>query len=331
MIRLRAYRIYNEDQAVRGRVETMSLDELSPGEVVIRAAYSGVNYKDALAATGAGKIIRKFPRVGGIDVAGRVVSSADRRFKPGDEVVVTGYDFGVDHDGGYAEYARVPADWVVPLPAGLSLWEAMALGTAGFTVALCVHRLEANGQRPEQGPFIVTGATGGVGSVAIDVLSKLGYAVVAVSGKQESHEYLKSLGAARILDRKTLDPGSRPLENSEWAGAIDNVGGEILAWLTRTVMPWGNIVAVGLAGGSELNTTVMPFILRGVSLLGVTSANCPTELRRRLWQRLAGDLKPRHLDRIVTRTAGLAELPQIFEAVLAGRVTGRTVVEINPA
>jgi NADPH2:quinone reductase len=329
MTKLRAYRIYNEDQAVRGRVETMSLDELSPGEVVIRVAYSGVNYKDALAATGAGKIIRTFPRVGGIDVAGRVVSSADQRFKPGDEVLITGYDFGVDHDGGYAEYARVPGDWVVPLPKGLSPFEAMALGTAGFTVALCVRRLEANGQSPAHGPIVITGATGGVGSLAIDILSGLGYEVVAVTGKQTSHEYLKSLGASRILDRNALDLGSRPLEKAQWGGAIDNVGGEVLAWLTRTVQPWGNIVAVGLAGGSELKTTVMPFILRGVALLGVTSSGCPPEWRQPLWNRLATDLRPRHLERIVTRTAGLEELPRVFDEMLAGKIVGRTVVKIG--
>lgn len=325
-----AFQVRQADSGVAGEVVRLRMDELSPGDVVIQAAWSSINYKDALAATGRGSIIRRYPRVAGIDVAGRVVESRDSRFRAGDKVLVTGYDFGVDHDGGYSQYARVPGEWVVPLPAGLSLREAMGLGTAGLTAAICIHRFEANDQRPDQGPVVVTGATGGVGSLAIDMLAGLGYEVVAVSGKETAHDYLASLGAARILDRKTLDLGSRPLEKAQWAGAVDNVGGDILAWLTRTVQPWGNITAVGLAGGSELHTTVMPFILRGVSLLGVTSSGCPTELRHRLWQRLATDLKPRQLDKIVTREVEIQDLPGVFNEMLAGNVIGRTLVRINP-
>lgn len=324
-----AYRVHEHDGRIAGRLERLGLNELSSGDVVLRAAWSSINYKDALAATGAGKIIHRFPRIAGIDVAGRVVESQDVRYAPGDAVLVTGYDFGVDHDGGYAEYARVPADWLVPLPAGLSLYEAMALGTAGLTAAICVQRMETNGQQPDQGPIVVTGASGGVGSLAIDMLAGLGYEVVALTGKADATDYLESLGAARILDRNGLDVGRRPLEKGLWAGAVDNVGGDILAWLTRTVQPWGNITSVGLAGGAELRTTVMPFILRGIALLGVTSSGCPAELRQQLWQRLATDLKPRHLDRIVSRVVGLDELPDVFEAMLAGRTSGRTLVRIN--
>ncbi len=326
----RAFRIYKDNGNIAGRVETLTLADLTPGEVVIRAAYSSVNYKDALGATGAGKILTRLPLVGGIDVSGRIASSTDPRFKTGDSVLVTGYDLGVGQDGGYAERVRVPAQWVVPLPQGLSLFEAMALGTAGFTVALCVQRLEDNGQRPEMGPIVVTGATGGVGSLAVDILSGLGYEVVAVTGKDTEHEYLRSLGARIILDRKTLDLGSRALEKSQWAGAIDNVGGEVLAWLTRTTKPWGNIAAVGLAGGSELHTTVMPFILRGVSLLGITSSGCPTALRHKLWQRLATDLQPHQLSAIVTEVVDLEDLPRVFAAMLKGEVRGRTVVRMVP-
>lgn len=329
MTKFKCYRIYDEQGRVTGRLETAALADLPPGEVTIEAEYSSVNYKDALAATGKGRIIRHFPLIGGIDVAGHVVSSTDARFSQGDAVLVTGYDFGVDHDGGYARYARVPAEWVVPLPHGMTPWQAMALGTAGFTVALCMHRLESNGQTPDMGPIVVTGATGGVGMLAIDILAARDYQVTALTGKQEQTSLLRALGATEIMDRHALKLDGPPLEKGRWGGAIDNVGGDILAWLTRTVKPWGNIVAVGLAGGSELHTTVMPFILRGVSLLGVTSAGCPGVLRRQLWQRLASDLAPKHLDRIVTRVAGLEDLPGIFNDMLAGKTVGRTVIKIT--
>ncbi|MGH8651220.1 MAG: oxidoreductase [Gammaproteobacteria bacterium] len=329
MERFKAFRIYRDGERIWGQCEQLAWQDLDPGEVVIRAAYSSVNYKDALAATGSGKIIRRFPRVGGIDVSGTVESSSDPRFQTGDEVLVTGYELGVDHDGGFAERVRVPANWIVALPKGLSLFEAMALGTAGFTAALCIQRMEDNGQRPAGGPVLVTGATGGVGSIAIDILDKLGYAVTAVTGKDSAYPYLRSLGAREILDRKSLDLGSRPLEPGIWGGAVDNVGGEILAWLTRTTKAWGNIVSVGLAGGSELHTTVMPFILRGVSVLGVTSAGCPAPLRHRLWQRLGSEFKPRHLDMIVSAQVALEELPGVFERMLKGELTGRTVVRLS--
>ncbi|MGH8566566.1 MAG: oxidoreductase [Gammaproteobacteria bacterium] len=328
MSTFRAFRVHREADTTRGHVERIDLHDLSPGDVVIDAAYSSVNYKDALGATRAGKILTRFPLVAGVDVAGAVESSEDPRFRPGDRVLVTGYEFGTGHDGGYAERVRVPAEWVVPVPSGLSLREAMALGSAGLTVAMCVKRFEDNGQAPSQGPILVTGASGGVGSLSVDVLSGLGYEVVAVTGKSGARAYLERLGAARILDRHAIDLGSRPLEKAEWAGAIDNVGGDVLAWLTRTTRSLGNICSVGLCAGSALHTTVMPFILRGVGLLGITSAGCPTALRHLLWRRLGTDLRPRHLDEIAATEIGLDDLPRVFEAILKGEVTGRTVVEI---
>ena len=327
MERFKAFRIFEQDGKSSGRFVDLTLDDLDPGEVVIQAHYSGVNYKDALAATGAGKVIRRFPCVGGIDVSGTVASSSDARFKAGDQVLVTGYDMGVAHDGGYAEYVRVPADWVVMLPQGLSLFDAMALGTAGFTAGLSVHRLEQNELRPESGKVIVTGATGGVSSLAIQMMSQLGYRVVALTGKDSEHDYLKSLGAAEILSRKDLQMGTRPLEKALWAGALDSVGGETLAWLTRTMQQNGAIASYGNAGGIELHTTVLPFILRGVRLLGVDSAATAMPLRHQIWQRLATDLYPKLLEKVAHRVP-LKELPQVFPLLLQGKQRGRAVVEI---
>ncbi len=330
MTKFQAFRVHQEDDKVVGRLESLTVKDLDQGEVLIKTAYSAVNYKDALAGTGSGKILRHFPCIAGVDVSGKVVESKDKRFKEGDSVLVTGYEFGVDHDGGFSEYARVPAEWVVPLPDTMNLFDAMAIGTAGFTAALCVQRLEDNNQSPDKGQFIVTGATGGVGSLAVDILASLGYEVVALTGKSDNNALLTGIGASHVMDRHTLKLDGPPLEKGQWGGAIDNVGGDILAWLTRTTNPWGNIAAVGLAGGYKLNTTVMPFILRGVSLLGINSQGCPTLLRHRLWDRLASDLAPKHLDKIVTNTIGLEDLPDVFEKMLAGKTTGRTVVSINP-
>jgi acrylyl-CoA reductase (NADPH) len=325
----KAFRIHSEGGKIAARFEDLTLDELGAGEVVIRVAASGINYKDALAATGAGRILRRYPLVGGIDLAGTVETSADARFKPGDAVLVTGCGLSETHDGGYAQFARVPAEWVIPMPPGLDAMTAMSLGTAGFTAALAIHRMEQNGQTPGGGPIVVTGATGGVGSIAVDMLATRGYQVVAVSGKADAAEYLKALGATEVLDRRSLDLGSRPLENARFAGAIDNLGGEVLTWLTRTVDFWGNIASIGLAASPELKTTVMPFILRGVALLGINSSATRREWRLAVWQRIATDLKPRQLARIVTRTIDFAELPQAFPAYIAGGVTGRTVVRIG--
>jgi NADPH2:quinone reductase len=325
----KAFRIHEEDKKICARFEQLTLDDLSPGDVVVRVTHSGINYKDALAATGAGRILRRYPLVGGIDLAGVVESSADARYSPGDPVLVTGNALSETHDGGYAQYARVKGDWVIPMPAGLDGAKAMAIGTAGFTAAYAIHRMEQNGQTPAAGPVVVTGATGGVGSLAIDMLAGRGYEVIAVSGKPAQAEYLRSLGAASLLVRKAIDFGSRPLEGARFAGAIDNVGGEMLTWLTRTVDFWGNIASIGLAGGAELKTTVMPFILRGVSLLGINSSATPRAVRLVVWKRIATDLAPRHLERIVTQTIAFDELPGAFGAYIAGSITGRTVVKIG--
>lgn len=325
----RAFRIHEEKGRVVARFERITLADLAPGEVVVKVRYSSINYKDALAATGAGRILRKYPLVGGIDLAGEVVSSADARHRAGAKVLVTGCALSELHDGGYAEYARLQGDWVIPIPEGLDEFQVMGLGTAGFTAALAIHRMEHNGQTSAKGPIIVTGATGGVGSIAIDMLSGRGYDVVALSGKPAADDYLRKLGATQVLRRQELDLGSRPLEAVRWAGAIDSLGGEILTWLTRTVDFWGNIASIGLAGGAELKTTVMPFILRGVSLLGINSSATPRELRLKVWERIASDLKPTHLDLIVTRTIEFQDLPAAFADYLNGQVTGRTVVRIG--
>lgn len=322
-----AFRIFNTDGKTHGSIVDAKLSELTAGDVVIKAAYSSVNYKDALAATGGGKILRRFPLIGGIDVSGTVVSSSDARFKEGDEVLVTGYGMGVTHDGGYASYVRAPADWVVELPDGLTLLEAMSLGTAGFTAALGVVRLERNGLAPGQGKVVVTGATGGVGSVAVSVLSKLGYPVAAITGKDDAHDYLRALGAQEVLSRASLKMGTNPLESAMWAGAVDAVGGETLAWLTRTTNYWGSIASAGLTGGVELRTTVMPFILRGISLIGIDSAMCPMETRREVWRRLATDMKPTMLGAIA-REIPLEGLPDAFSTLMKGGAKGRFVVHL---
>lgn len=327
--RFLAFRIHEQDRKVVARFEQIVLEDLTPGDVVVKVRCSGINYKDALAATGAGKILRQYPLNAGIDLAGEVVSSTDARFHAGDKVLVTGGGLSETRDGGYAECARVPGDILIPLPPGLDEHHAMGLGTAGFTAALAIHRMEQNGQAPAAGPVVVTGATGGVGSIAIDMLAGRGYEVIAVSGKPGSDAYLTELGARKILRRKEIDPGQRPLEAAQFAGAIDNVGGDLLAWLTSTVGYGGNIASVGMAASAELKTTVMPFILRAVNLLGINSSATPRELRLAVWQRIATDLRPRHLDRIITRTIKFAELPGAFEAHLKGAVTGRTVVRIS--
>ena len=325
----RACRIHNHSGRVTAVIEELSLDALSHGEVVIRVHYSSVNYKDALAATGRGKILRRFPLIGGIDLAGVVTDSVDERFQAGDEVLVTGCGLGETHDGGFSAVARVPADWVVPLPVGLSLFDAMALGTAGFTAALAIDRLEQNGQQPSLGPLLVTGASGGVGSVAIDLLSARGYEVVAMTRKTDAAAYLEHLGAATVMPPDSLLSDGRPLQSAQWGGAIDNVGGKVLQALISRTHPWGSIASVGMAGGSECHTTVMAFILRAVSVLGISSANCPMERRLRIWQRLVSDLRPERLPQVVAGVIGLDELPALFGQLLEGEHQGRFVVRMQ--
>ncbi len=324
-----AFRIHKNDKTITSGFEKISLNDLTAGEVVIKVAYSDINYKDALAATGKGRILRTYPLVGGIDLSGVVISSEDSRFKKGDKVLVCGAQLSELYDGGYSEYARVKADSVVNLPEGMSLRDVMALGTAGYTAALAIQRMEDNGQVPERGPIVVTGATGGVGSFAINMLSNIGYEVIAFTGKIEQAPYLKALGASQLINRNEIEMGSKPLENAQWGGAIDNVGGETLAWLTRTTNVWGNIASIGLAGGFKLESTVMPFILRGVSLLGINSVEMPLSVRAQGWKRLASDLKPTKLDLIAPTTIKFVDLASAFDAYVEGTVTGRTVVEID--
>ena len=324
----KALLIEDRDGKVGHRFVEMDESQLDQGTVTIRVAYSSVNYKDALAATGAGKIIRRFPCVGGIDLCGVVTDSADPRFKAGDQVIATSFDIGVAHHGGYAEMARVPGDWVVPLPAGLSLYEAMALGTAGFTAALGVVRMEENGLTPQKGPVIVTGATGGVGSLALDMLARSGYQVVALTGKESESDYLKGLGAAEVMLRQSLDLAKiRPLDKARWAGAVDNLGGDVLAWIASTMQQGGTIASIGLAASYTLNTTVMPFILRGVSLLGIDSGYIRDPYRSGVWPRLASDLRPPHLASM-SRKISFEQLPAIFDEYVAGKAKGRVVVEL---
>lgn len=312
----------------------MDESQLDQGEVTIAVTHSSINYKDALAATGTGRIIRRFPCVGGVDLAGRVVSSTDDRFKPGDEVLATSYDIGVSHHGGYAERARIPADWLVKLPDGLSPHDAMALGTAGFTAALAVLRMEHDGLAPNKGPVIVSGATGGVGSIAVEILAKLGYHVVALTGKEAESGYLKGLGAKEVVLRQSLDLEKiKPLGKETWAGAVDNLGGDVLAWMASTMKVGGTLASVGLAASHNLQTTVMPFILRGVSLLGIDSVNCPMAQRAEVWRLLAGDMRPSHLlpdSTGMIRNIAFADLPTAFEDYIQGRARGRIVVNIAP-
>lgn len=325
----KALLIEERDGKVVSSFKQLDESRLDKGDVVIRVAYSSVNYKDALAATGAGKIIRRFPCVGGIDLSGTVESSTDSRFKAGDQVIATSFDIGVAHHGGYAEFARVPADWVIPLPVGLSLYDAMALGTAGFTAALAVVRMEENHLTPAKGPVIVTGATGGVGSLALDMLAKRGYHVVALTGKESEADYLRELGASEVMLRQSLDLAKiRPLDKARWAGAVDNLGGDVLAWIASTMEQGGTIASIGLAASMSLNTTVAPFILRGVSLLGIDSGYIREPYRQGVWQRLASDLRPPHLEQMARRIP-FDQLPVVFDEYIDGRAKGRVVVDIG--
>lgn len=324
-----AFRIHSKEGQIISGFEELKLEDLSEGEVLIKAIYSNINYKDALAATGKGRILKKFPLIGGIDVAGIVENSSDGRFNQGDEVFICGTGLSETMDGGYSRYVRAPADCMMKLPEGLSLYQTMAIGTAGFTAALAIEQMQHNGQKPEMGPIAVTGATGGVGSYAVDCLSALGFEIHAISGKADKVPYLESLGADKVILRQELAIGDRPLEKGQWAGAVDCIGGEMLSCLIRSIKPFGNVAVIGLTGSIEINTTVMPFILRGINLLGINSVYCPDELRHRVWQRLASDLKPQHMDEIVTREISFKQLPEMFEAYIQGTVTGRTVVRIG--
>jgi putative YhdH/YhfP family quinone oxidoreductase len=320
-----AFRAHQQEGQVRSRLESVPALALEAGQVRVAVQWSGINYKDALAATGAGKIMKRFPLTVGIDLAGIVTESADPRFAPGAEVIVVGCGIGEEFDGGFAQQAVLQGDWIVPQPSGLSLREAMAIGTAGFTAAMGIQRLEDNGLTPAAGPVLVNGASGGVGSLAVQMLAGLGYRVTALSGKAAAADWLRELGAAEVIPAELPDK-VRPLERALWAGAIDNLGGAHLAWLCATTQPLGSIASIGLASSHELHATVMPFILRGVNLLGINSTYCPAPLRAKVWARLAGDLKPRQLARTVQREVSLSELPGVFDDYLQRAVTGRTLV-----
>jgi NADPH2:quinone reductase len=328
MEKFRAFRIDDQEGTIVAGIEELTIDDLTAGNVVVKVSHSTINYKDALAATGAGRILRRYPLNGGIDLAGEVVSSEDADLQPGTAVLVNGCGLSETADGGYSEFARVDSESVVAIPEGMTAVEAMQIGTAGYTAALAIHRMEQNGQLPENGPVVVTGATGGVGSIAIDMLGGRGYEVVAVTGKAQEKDYLRGIGARQVLLRDDIDPGKRPMEKALWAGAIDNLGGDYLTWLTRTMGYGGNIASIGLAASPALSTTVLPFILRAVCLLGINSVETPRDLRLAVWSRIGGDLRPRHLNTIGSRSITLDELPGAFQAYIDGTVTGRVVVEI---
>ena len=329
MTTFRAFRIHNDDAGYRAGIEAISTDALSAGEVLIRTAYSSVNYKDALAGTGKGKILRQYPLNGGIDVAGHVVASTDPAFKEGDAVLCTGSGLSETRDGGYGEYARLDARWTIPLPRGMSLRESMILGTAGFTAALALLRMQDNRQTPALGPIAVTGASGGVGQLAIDIFTRAGYEVHAISGKADHFDFLRSLGATSCVDRHALAFSGKPMDSVRFGGALDNVGGAMLAGLLPLIAPYGNVAICGNAGGIAFESTVMPFIIRGASLLGIASAGTARDIRDEVWQHLASDWKPQHLERIATREIGLDELPEVFTPMLAGNSFGRTLVRID--
>ena len=325
----RALLVDRVNDSVSATIRDLSEADLPPGDVTIRVHWSSINYKDGLALSPSGRVVRSYPMVPGVDLAGVVVDSKDTRFSPGLEVLVTGYDLGVSHPGGFAELARVPADWVVPLPDGLTLKEAMAIGTAGFTAALSLEALEHNGLRPANGTVIVTGATGGVGSTAVAMLAQAGYTVAASTGKTSEHDYLRQLGASEILSREEVSAeSSRPLESERWAGAVDPVGGSTTAYLIRTMKYGASIALSGLTGGNAIATTVYPFILRNVSLLGIDSVFTPMEKRQRTWHRLATDLKPRGLLDSIAVETDLDGVPAVCADILQGKVRGRTLVRL---
>ena len=326
----RALVLENEEGKVNSSVRTLTDDALPPGDVTVHIAYSDLNYKDGMVVKGLGRLVKAYPHVPGIDFSGIVESSASPRFKPGDEVILTGWRVGEIHWGGFAGKARVKSEWLVPLPGGMTLRQAMAVGTAGLTAMLAVMRLEDHGLRPEnEGEVLVTGAAGGVGSVAIALLANLGYRVAAVTGRLDTSDYLKGLGATTIVDRKELEaPLKAPLGPERWSGAIDNVGGPSLGNLLASLCYWGSCASVGNAAGIKFEATVIPFLLRGINLLGIDSATCPMDRRTQAWQRIARDLPMEKLETI-SREVPLADVPAEAERILKGQVRGRTVVDVR--
>ena len=324
-----ALRIHEEDEKPQAKLEQISLKELTDGEVVIKNSYSGINYKDALAVTGAGKILRSFPLVGGVDVAGVVVESKDPRFKEGDPVIAACSGLSETNDGGYAEYSRLTKEAAIALPEKMDLRTSMAIGTAGFAAGLAIYKMTLNNQRPSMGPVAVTGASGGVGSIATNMLSSMGYEVAAITGKKQNEEYLKQLGASSVIVASENEIGTRPLEKSIFGGAIDNLGGETLSWLLRATQPEGNVASIGLAADFKLSTNVMPFILRGVNLLGVNSTTLPNDFKQMIWEQIAEKMIPVDIEKIITKEVLLEDAIPEFQGLLDASITGRTIIKIS--
>lgn len=320
-----------EDEAEKftRKIIKRNIDDLPEGEVLVKIQYAALNFKDALSSTGNKGVTRNYPHTPGIDGAGIVVESKNASFKEGESVLVTSYDLGMNTDGAFAEYIRVPANWVVPLPSGLELKESMIIGTAGLTAAIGLHKMEMMGQNPSQGPIVVSGATGGVGSMAVGILAKAGYQVIASTGKEDAHAYLKKLGATEIVNREFInDDSSRPLIKPKWAGAIDTVGGNTLATLLKGCKSGGSVASCGLVGSPNLSTTVFPFIINGINLLGLDSANFPMEERQKVWDKLAGSWRLSNLDAIAT-ICKLEELDPYIDQMLKGTTKGRVVVKMD--
>lgn len=321
--------VVNKNDDFTVEVGNLTLSDLPEDEVLVKVAYSSINYKDSLATIPNGNIVDTYPFVPGIDLAGVVVSSSDARFKEGDKVIATSYEIGVSHFGGFSEYARISAQWIVPLPKGLTLKEAMIIGTAGFTAALSIQRLEENNSSPEKGKVLVTAATGGVGSFAISILSTLGYQVEASTGKESEEQYLKKLGATSIVSREEVFDGKiKTLGKQKWAAAVDSVGGEPLASLLGQIQYGGSVGVIGLTAGTKLPTSVFPFILRGVNILGIDSVYCPMDTRLKVWDRLATDFKPANLNEFIQQEVTLEQLPDVLPTLLQGQARGRTLVKL---
>ncbi len=324
-----AFFVDKKDDLFTAQIKETTIDALPEGDCLIKVAYSSVNYKDALAGIPNGKIVKNYPFIPGIDLAGTIVRSSDPRFKEGDHVIATSYEIGVSHYGGFSEYARIPGDWIVPLPEGLTMEEAMIYGTAGFTAALSIHRLEENGLTPDKGEVLVTGATGGVGSIATAMLANKGYEVIASTGKETEHDFLKELGAKTVISREEVcGEHIRPLDKQLFAAAVDPVGGRSLAAVLSKIKYGGAVAVSGLTGGSELPGTVFPFILRGVDLLGIDSVYCPMPLRKEIWNKMAGEYKPSSVLHRIKRTITLKELPDTLNMILKGEARGRNIVKI---
>ena len=324
----KCFRIDQEDDKIVSGLQSISMDDINPGEITLKTEYSSINYKDALAATGKGKILRTFPLIGGVDVAGEVVESDDPRFDPGDKVIAACSGLSETNDGGYSEYARINSEAAIELPKQMDTRTAMAIGTAGFAAGLAIFKMKLNKQTPEMGPIVVTGATGGVGSIAIDMLSSSGFETAAITRKKTHDEYLKAIGTTNIVCLEEMELGERPLEKAQFGGGIDNVGGDLLSWVLRSTVPEGNVASIGLAADFKLPTNVMPFILRGVNLLGVNSTTLPNAVKQEVWDDIANNMSPQKIDQIVTKEVTLEELPDQFQAFIEGSIVGRVLVKV---